>query len=559
MQKSGFFNALLNNGEYDRKYNANDYADNLAVIISNGVLRSNNDDLKVTSSGMRITVGVGRAWIEGHYYNNDTPHTFNATVAPLGGARYDRVFLRLNKNVAVRSVSLVYVEGETANNPPKPAPIRSGDIYDLVIADVYVGTNATSLIVTDTRADADLCGWVYSTKGDETFFKSLDNAFNDWFGSVKDTLASTTLFQRYNFRYVTKSAKNTVQFVISQYNKETCFLEVFVNGLLMTEGVDYTIEYYSIIFTNELIANTEVEVKCYKSIDGTGINSVMTELTALQNAVAKLNVTGEYDYICNGIDDNVKLSEIAQTWLTSGTDNGSSKINVCGNFGATAAVGGNGTGTSPFRWLNVGLDATTNRRIIFDFSRCGQISLPIAGGTYNNIFHGHNAHIIGANVVVNQTAVDTIIRVFSSSAGAVYAENCRFWLTAYRDSRIAQTGTFNNCRASVANITNNSYCFLPFTESLLRVNGGEYYSYTGGNAFQSSLVGVSSANAVVILNGVNMPTLARSGFYQTNSVLQWTGGGMLSCTDLVSELPLIVVAGISNIRGTITKSKAGLM
>jgi hypothetical protein len=61
------------------------------------------------------------------------------------------------------------------------------------------------------------------------------------------------------------------------------------------------------------------------------------------------------------------------------------------------------------------------------------------------------------------------------------------------------------------------------------------------------------------LNGVNAPTLARSGFYQTNSVLQWAGGGILSCTDLVSALPLITVAGISNIRGTIEKSKAGAM
>ena len=87
MQKSGFFNALNNNGVYDRKYNANDYSDNLAVIISNGVLRSENDDLRVTASGMVVTVGVGRAWINGHYYYNDAPHSFAAAVAPAGGTR----------------------------------------------------------------------------------------------------------------------------------------------------------------------------------------------------------------------------------------------------------------------------------------------------------------------------------------------------------------------------------------------------------------------------------------------------------------------------------------
>lgn len=69
------FNALLTNGEYDRKYNANDYCENLAVIINNGVLRSPNDDLKVTADGMVVTVGVGRAWIDGHYYFNDTSYS----------------------------------------------------------------------------------------------------------------------------------------------------------------------------------------------------------------------------------------------------------------------------------------------------------------------------------------------------------------------------------------------------------------------------------------------------------------------------------------------------
>lgn len=559
MQKSGFFNALLSNGEYDRKYNANDYCDNLAVVISNGVLRSNNDDLKVTANGMTVTVGVGRAWINGHYYVNDTAYSFAAVTAPAGGTRYDRVFLRLNTELSVRSVSLVYQQGTAGNNPAKPAPVRSGNIYDIVLADIFVGTNATNVIVTDTRGDADICGWVYSTSGDNSFFASLDAAFDEWLGEKKDTLASVTLFKRYNWRTVLESASNTAIFNIPQYDAETCFLEVFVNGILKTETAEYSIAGSVITFGASLIAGTEIEVKCYKSIDGTGIMSVADEITELQNAVAALNTTGDYEYICNGVDDNVKLSEIAQAWLNGGTDYGSKTIKVYGTFGATAAYAGDGTAANPYRWFSVGSDEAKNRRITFDFSNCGQISLPIIGGTYNTVFHGNNAHIIGASVITNQTATETVIHVFNSYAGAVYAENCRFWITAYRDSRVGQTGTFVNCRASVANVINNSYCFLPFTDSLLRINGGEYYAYSGSSSAQSAVVGQSAANAVTILNGVNAPTLARSGFYQTNSVLQWAGGGVLSCTDLVSALPLIVVAGISNIRGTIAKSKAGLM
>lgn len=560
MQKSGFFNAILSNGVYDRKYNANDYCDNLAVVISNGVLRTVNDDLKVTANGMVLTVAAGRAWINGHYYLNDAPYSFAAVTAPTGGTRYDRVFLRLNTDVSARSIELVYRAGTASNTPVKPAPVREGNIYEIVLADVFVGTNATNLTVTDTRGNAELCGWVYSTSGDNSFFTSLDNNFANWFNEKKDTLSSVTLFKRYKYRVVLSYATNTFVFSIPQYDSATSFLEVYVNGLLVIESNDFNISNNNrITFNNSLEAGTEIVIFAYKSIDGTGIMSVAEEITELQNAVALLSNTNEYKYICNGIDDNIKLSRIAQAWLAGGTDYGSKTIKVYGTFGASTPFAGSGTTADPYRWLSVGSSTSNNRRIVFDFTNCSQISLPITASTYNIVFYGYNAHIIGASVITSQTAVDTIIRIFDAYAGAVVAENCRFWITAYKDSRVGQTGTFNNCRASVANITNNSYCFLPFTDSLLRINGGEYYAYTGSSAAQSAVVGQSAANAVSILNGVNAPTLARSGFYQTNSVLQWSGGGVLSCTDLVSELPLVVAAGIGNIRGTIAKSKAGAM
>ena len=558
-QHSGFFNALNVNGVYDRKYNANDYCDNLAVVIGNGVLRSINDDLKVTASGMAATVAAGRAWINGRYYYNDAPLTFSAVTAPTGGSRYDRIMLRLNSDISERKIELIYVQGTAANTPTKPVPVRDGNIYDLVLADIFVGTNATSVVVTDTRADSTICGWMFSTSGDKSFFTTLDNSFNEWFEGVRDTLSSVTLFKRYVWRTVLDVVTKYVQFVIPQWDEETCILEVFVNGVLDADGVDYTRSGTMLTFSNNLIAGTEIIVRVYKSIDGTGILSVADEITELQNQVAVLANTNEYTYICNGVNDNVKLSDIAQTWLNGGDDYACKTIRVFGTFGATAAYGGSGTAANPFRWISVGAETAKNRRIIFDFSCCSQISFPIAAGTYNTVFYGFNAHIIGANVTASQTGTGTVVRIFSSASGAVFAKNCRFWITAYQDSLVANTGTFTNCRASIANVINNSYCFLPFTDSLLRLNGGEYYAYTGSSSAKSAIVGQSAANAVSIMYGVNAPTLARTGFYQTNSIIQFVGGGVMNCTDLVSELAVTVTAGISNIRGTIAKSKAGLM
>ena len=556
-ERSGFFNALNVDGEYDRKYNANDYSDNLAVIIGNGVLRSIADDLRVTASGMVCTVAAGRAWINGKYYHNDAPKAFTAVTAPAGGTRWDRIVLRLDASLAARSITLQYVQGTAGNNPAKPAPVRSGNVYDLVLADVFVGTNATSVTVTDTRSDASICGWVYSTAGDNSFFVSKDNEFAEWFGEKKDTLASVTLFKRYVWRTVLAASSAKVAFDIPQFDEETCFIEVHVNGVADIEGVDFTRNGNIVTFTYPLTAGTEIAVRAYKSIDGTGILSVADEITQLQNQVAALNAAGDYTYVCNGIDDNVKLSQIATAWLEGGDDYSSKTIRVYGTFGAQAPVGGDGEFFSPYQWIKVAGDNYANRKIIFDFSCCSQLVIPAVAGKLNYIFYGIDAHIIGADVNVYEKTTGTTIIGFSTVAGAVYAENCRFWITGDNTCKVSCTGTFTNCRASVANSTGESYCFTPLSNSLLRLNGGEYMAYSGSSATTSAVVGhaESSTNAVSILNGVNAPTVTRSGYYQTHSIHQYPSGGVMNCRDLVSTLP-VNAKGTNNISGTIAKSKA---
>ena len=200
MQTSGFFNAQKVNGIYDRYYNADHYSDNLAVIISDGVLRSSADDLKVTANGMTVTVGIGRAWIRGKWYKNDVPYAFTVPTPPTTNPRIDRVVLRCDNSRAVRDISLKYVTGTPAASPTAPAPMNTDEIKDIVLCEYTVGVNATSVKPTDTRGNANLCGWVYSVSGDNSFFESLDGAFDEWFKEKKNTLSSVTLFKKYVYR-----------------------------------------------------------------------------------------------------------------------------------------------------------------------------------------------------------------------------------------------------------------------------------------------------------------------------------------------------------------------
>ena len=66
---SGFFNSK----GLDRTYTAENFCDYLGSIICNGIQDNYGDCFKLTaaSSGLKVTVGRGKAWINGHYFIND--------------------------------------------------------------------------------------------------------------------------------------------------------------------------------------------------------------------------------------------------------------------------------------------------------------------------------------------------------------------------------------------------------------------------------------------------------------------------------------------------------
>lgn len=471
-EKSGFWNALLENGVYDRKYNAEDYSDNLAVVISNGVLKSINDDLKVSANGLVVSVGIGRAWINGKYYYNNAKASFAAIVPPTGGKRIDRIILRYNKAISARNITLRYLKGTAANDPVPPAPTRSGDIYDLVLADIFVDANATSVVVTDQRANRDLCGWVYSTSGDNSFFTSLDNSFNEWFANARDTLASVTLFKKYTQNITVQATTSTVSFNIPQYDDDTCFLEVYVNGILDNR---HSISGNVITFVGNLVAGTLVTVYCFKSIDGTGIMTVADEITELQNKVDALEAGANFNYKITGLNDNIALSEIAQVLLAdewnvsdisdtalaflnqiggkdffdSLTTYSQITINVCGEYlDCTTPFGGAGTADSRYRWFAFGKVNSTDKKIIFDFAGCNCVEFGIAGNTSNIIFYGTDLNIRNLRMHVVNDASTCSITAFAApnNKGKINVENCDIEIDNSGTTCIAENGDFTNCR-----------------------------------------------------------------------------------------------------------------
>lgn len=553
-EKSLFFNSFEDETSetgYDRNYNADDISDWQAAFFETGVIKTDVDNnepqgLKVVAAGgLNVNVKVGRAAIKGKGYINTTLKNLTVDTGE-SSARYDMIVLRYNNvqstAVTSRKISIEYKKG-TSTVPTVASLQRDSNIYELLLAYLYIGANSSTIGgIYDKRGDKDLCPWFTAVKGYEDYYDAIIQHYES---VITMATVGTTVITNLSSKL---------------YNKKYSLIEVYTNGIKEPQtaySVSLSGGYIVITFTAQKSVGAKITVNLDNFIDGEGMSTALTQYTQLLADVTSLKAAGEYNYICNGVNDNVLIGNIVRTYLEGGTDYGTMKLNVIGNIGMTAPAYGGGTSSNPYGWFNFNIGS--NRNAIVDFTRCGQIAPTITDGTYNNIFHSNNdIHIIGANVVASNTTANTIIRIIGTTSGVVKFDNCRFYITAYQDSLIANRGTFINCRGSVANTINNSYCFLPASNSVVKIFGGEYYAYTGDSAKQSAIVGQSGADAVSILYGVSAPKVARGGYYQTNSILQFAGGGMVNCTDLISELPMVVVSGSSNIRGTITKSKTNV-
>lgn len=537
--RGGFYNNKKDaNGNDDRVYTAEDVRKPYDTVFSDGVMPDTDGTaggvLAVTATGaLGISIAAGHAKLGGAWFEND--RAYNITLDGGSSAvRYDCVILRNDDNDDVREAS-IYIKSLSA--VPTVSDLQRDDkVYEICIAYVRVPALATSISasnITDTREDGSLC-------------------------NIMSGVGAMVVRTFYNTYFSETVNQTQIPIGIPQYNKARDELTVIVNGRTFANGAQYTINSNSQITLaiGLPVVGTRIDFEVAKNVNAAGAETVVQEVAALREEMTAANKILEHHYYCNGATDNVTVSNIISAFQTGYTDYASMRIVIHGTFGATSPRGGEGTAANAYYWFRAAQGSASTRRVTLDFTDCKQISINCDAGTHNIIFFGMDVRIVGANVVATGGAS---IFMFSTAGGtSIYAENCRFWITCDSGGYIARSGTFKNCRASVTNAGLHSYCFVPIDASLLRLDGGEYYAYTGSAEHVSAVVGLTSgANAVAILYGVNAPTSARSGYRQTNSIYQTTG--IICSTDLISALPLSVVSGASNIRGTIALSKAGLM
>lgn len=113
---------------------------------------ANKLEVYADSTGMQVKVRTGAAWIMGHFYENDAEVTLSIATSNPTNPRIDRVVLRLDWTN--NTIDLAVLTGTPAASPTPPSVTQSSTIWEISLAQVYVGAAVSTIAagnVTDER------------------------------------------------------------------------------------------------------------------------------------------------------------------------------------------------------------------------------------------------------------------------------------------------------------------------------------------------------------------------------------------------------------------------
>lgn len=273
--QSYFFNAVLNDGTYDRTYNAEDVTSYLDLLVGNGVFPNPSTMLQVRAgSGMNVIVGAGAGWINGHKMINTADLTLTVAASDVLLNRIDAVIFYVDFNLREMGISIK--QGTLAASPVAPTLQRDTSRYEMCLAQIAVNkqvSGITSAMITDTRGNSNLCGYVQGLiqqADTTTLFESWQNGFETWFEAIQSQFEQGKVFKRLEGQVTTTQA-NQATFNVLTYIPDYSFaydtLDVYINGLHLN-GNEYSQSNAVITLATPIQkAGAVVTFVVYKSVD----------------------------------------------------------------------------------------------------------------------------------------------------------------------------------------------------------------------------------------------------------------------------------------------------
>lgn len=277
--ESYFFNAVLSEGVYDRLYNAEDMTTYLDKLVGNGVFPNPSTQLQVrASSGMNVIVGAGSGWINGHKMVNTSDLTLAVTASDVLLNRIDAVIFYVDFNA--RDMGIEIKEGTLAAQPVAPSLQRDSSRYEMCLAQIQVNkqiTAITTAMITDTRGNGNLCGFVQGLiqqVDTTTLFDQWQAQFNEWFSAVQEQLVQGRLFKKLEGVHVTteeNEASWDVRTFVPHYSYVYDILEIYINGIHLNSN-EYTLSNNTVTLETPIEeAGSTVTFVVYKSVDTSNV------------------------------------------------------------------------------------------------------------------------------------------------------------------------------------------------------------------------------------------------------------------------------------------------
>lgn len=315
---SGFYDAI----NHDRTYTADDMNRPYKRVVTDGVFATpagdpSTDFQVFPGTGTReLIVSAGQGIVFSKWFENPAPITVEVPANNTLYSRIDSVVLRVDVSDAVRAGSIVYRTGTAAASPTPPAINAGGNsAKEYRVANITVSAGASAIAqsnIEDCRG-SDECPWVTGVikqVDTSTLFAQYQNAYREQFDAYDAAYLEYTEHQQQRWddfmeslteelsvemsivplkeSVVTQAETSTVSVPFAEYDPETDVMDVYVNGLIAVEGVDYTISAngQTATFATALDAGARVDFRLLKSVIASNVDSAMAIVQRMDERVS---------------------------------------------------------------------------------------------------------------------------------------------------------------------------------------------------------------------------------------------------------------------------------
>ena len=245
---SGFFNSLYG----DRKYTAEQFSAIFDGVINDGVFSNIGTAFRVSAAtDNMISIGIGRAWFNGIWINNDAilPMTCNDPEVLLD--RIDAVVIEINRSEAVRAGRIIFVKGTASGTPVNPTLTHDEGVDQYPLAYIRRKAGVSEVVQADITncigtSECPYVTGILETQNIDSIVAQWESEFNLWFdglqteleGDVAANLASQIISLDMRFDELAKTRTVTVELEDSSLDtiEDSTGAAIYGSTVLESEG-----------------------------------------------------------------------------------------------------------------------------------------------------------------------------------------------------------------------------------------------------------------------------------------------------------------------------------